>query len=46
MNENFIKWAKKIYSENPDVINHWKQSNDILERALANAVYEVVGVVE
>ncbi|WP_406662390.1 hypothetical protein V7O66_06560 [Methanolobus sp. ZRKC3] len=42
MNENFKEWAKKVHSENPDVIKHWKQSNDIIERALANAIYEIV----
>jgi hypothetical protein len=45
MNSNFVKWAEEAYNQNPDIIKHWKQSNDILERALANAVFEAVGEV-
>jgi hypothetical protein len=42
MVEKFKKWAREAYVKNPDVIKHWKQSNDILERALANAIFEIV----
>ncbi len=46
MNTNFREWAKRTYEQYPDVIDYWKQSDDILERALANAVFEVVGKVK
>ncbi|WP_406661515.1 hypothetical protein V7O66_03080 [Methanolobus sp. ZRKC3] len=43
MNPDFLKWAEEAYRKNPDVILNWERSDDILERALANAVFEAVG---
>lgn len=43
VNENFIALARKLQAENPEILNHWNKSTDILEKALALAVSDVVG---
>ncbi|MDN5310193.1 MAG: hypothetical protein PWP14_1587 [Methanolobus sp.] len=43
VNENFIVLARKLHAENPEILNHWNKSTDILEKALALAISDVVG---
>jgi hypothetical protein len=44
MNAKFIESAKRNYAQHKDIIDSWAKSTDILEQALADAIYEAVGV--
>ncbi|AFV25324.1 hypothetical protein Mpsy_3125 [Methanolobus psychrophilus R15] len=42
MQKKSIAWALRVHTENPDIVKHWSQSSDIIEKALANAIREAV----
>ena len=33
-----LNWSLKTYRDNPEIINKWKKSEDITERAIANKI--------
>lgn len=41
---NFLRWAKQVSTQHPDILEHMKKSTDPLDRVIAKRIIRVAGV--
>ena len=42
--KDFPSWAKEIYNQYPDVLEHMRKSSDVLDRVIAKRIMQIAEV--
>ena len=42
--KDFPSWAKQVYSQHPDILEHMMKSTDVLDRVIAKRIMLIAGV--
>jgi hypothetical protein len=40
---NFLRWAKRVSSEHPDILEHMLKSQDLLDKVIARRILVIAG---